>query len=252
MGPQPIAQRSPVPPAMTAAAEQVLKLIESGDRAGLEAMAFERARADAGALSTASHPGRMRAMRSSRRPARISTTTSRRRIIGPGAAPILLQIRLGEHEGRWVILEAKNLTGRRSAWTASTRCRFERICRDAEIHCQSTSLPVLRITSWSRSKISRGADRSEAAAVQRDAVRGRLPQRPPARYLRPANFRRWKRPGARCSIFPTRRGSSSSIWRARSGTNRATPKSYEAARVRRLVSGRISRKRSPVVVHAGR
>ena len=52
MGPQPIAQRSPVPAEMTAAAEQVLKLIEAGDRAGLEAMAFERARADAGRAGT--------------------------------------------------------------------------------------------------------------------------------------------------------------------------------------------------------
>jgi hypothetical protein len=117
MGPQPIAQRSPVPAAMTAAAEQVLKLIESGDRAGLEAMAFERARADASALAQGVQPGMYDEHEIVAQARANQHYYIKARIIGPGAAPILIQIRLGEHEGRWVIFEAKNLTGRRSAWT---------------------------------------------------------------------------------------------------------------------------------------
>ncbi len=117
MGPQPIAQRSPVPAEMTAAAERVLELIAAGDRIGLEAMAMERARAEAGGLAQGVRAGlydRHEIVAQARANRHYYVKA---RIIGPGAAPILIQVRLGEHEGRWMIWEAKSLTGRRSAWT---------------------------------------------------------------------------------------------------------------------------------------
>jgi hypothetical protein len=117
MGPQPIAQPLPIPPEVTAASERIVKLIASGDVAGLEAMATDRARADAGALA---HGVRAGAYNSH---AVVGQARANRhyyvktRLIGPDAAPMLIQVRLGEQDGRWLIWEAKNLTGRRSAWT---------------------------------------------------------------------------------------------------------------------------------------
>ncbi len=117
MGPQPIAQRAPIPAAMSAAAEHVLELIAAGDSAGLQEMAVERARADAGALAQGVRPGVYNDHKIIAQARANQHYYIKARITGPDAAPILIQVRLGAHEGHWMIWEAKNLTGRRSAWT---------------------------------------------------------------------------------------------------------------------------------------
>lgn len=120
MGPQPIAERSVVPPAMLAAANHILELLEQGRRSELHALAVAKAAGELGDLMDAVVPG----------------TCARHEIIahakannhyyvkarlfgagGAGATSFMLQLRLGEHQGRWAIWEAVNLTGGRTAWT---------------------------------------------------------------------------------------------------------------------------------------
>ncbi len=117
MGPQPIADRTPPPPEMLAAAGRILKMLAQGDRAGLEAMAHDKARGEVGALATSCRAGVYNKDEIIAQ-ARVNRQFYiKARLTGPGVEPFLFQVRLGEHEGRWMIWEAKNLTGRRSAWT---------------------------------------------------------------------------------------------------------------------------------------
>ncbi len=117
MGPQPIAQPLPIPPGVTAASERIVKLIAAGDCAGLVAMAVERARADAGALAHGVRAGAYNNHEIVGQARANQHYYVKARLIGPDAAPMLIQVRLGEQDGRWMIWEATNLTGRRSAWT---------------------------------------------------------------------------------------------------------------------------------------
>jgi hypothetical protein len=118
MGPQPIAQRTRVPPAMIAAAERVLALLAACDAAGLAAMA-----APAGAQDVAEIAAAAAAAGGYDRWEIIATARVnfhhyvKGRLTGAQAEPFTVQFRLGEHEGRWAIWEAQNLSGRRGAWT---------------------------------------------------------------------------------------------------------------------------------------
>jgi hypothetical protein len=120
MGPQPIAERFVVPPAMLAAANHILELFEQGRRSELQALAVAKGAGELGDLMDAIARGtyarheilaHAKANNHYYVKARLSSAG------GAGAASFMLQLRLGEHEGRWAIWEAVNLTGGRTAWT---------------------------------------------------------------------------------------------------------------------------------------
>lgn len=117
MGPQPIAERKPPPAEMLAAAERMLKLLAEGDQSGLEAMAAPNTLGELSQLAQSSRPG-MYDKREIIAQARVNSHYYvKARLSGASVEPFLLQVRLGERDGRWLIWEAKNLSGRRSAWT---------------------------------------------------------------------------------------------------------------------------------------
>jgi hypothetical protein len=117
MGPQPIAQRLPVPPDMLEAAHRIMKLLAQGDAAGLEAIAVEKARGDAAALARSARPGAYDKDEIIGHARMSRQYYLKARLSGPGVEPLTFQVRLGEQEGRWLVFEVKNLSGRRSAWT---------------------------------------------------------------------------------------------------------------------------------------
>jgi hypothetical protein len=117
IGPQPIAQRFIVPPAMLAAADHILRLLAEGRRSELEALAAPRAAAELRDLIDAIASGAYRSHQILAHAKVNNHYYVKARLFGESAAPFTLQLRLGEHEGRWVIWEAYNLAGGRTAWT---------------------------------------------------------------------------------------------------------------------------------------
>ncbi len=117
MGPQPIGRRKPVAPEMLAAAERMLKLLADGNRAELEAMAMPNARSEVAALAQSVRPGAYTDKEVIAHAHVNAHYYVKAKLSGRKVEPFALQVRLGEHEGRWMIWEAVNLTGRRSAWT---------------------------------------------------------------------------------------------------------------------------------------
>lgn len=117
MGPQPIGRPKPVAPEMLAAAEAMLKFIEDGKRAELEALAMPSTRDSVAALAQSARPGAYTATEIISHARVNAHYFVKAKLSGQEVEPFLLQVRLGEHDGRWMIWEAVNLTGRRSAWT---------------------------------------------------------------------------------------------------------------------------------------
>lgn len=117
MGPQPIARRHPVPSEMLAAAERAAGLLAAGKDADLEAMTTPEARAEVAALAGAVSPGVYDCHHIIGQ-ARVNSHYYLKIQFGPpAAAPCTVQFRLGELDGKWLIWEAVNLSGRRSGWT---------------------------------------------------------------------------------------------------------------------------------------
>ena len=117
MGPQPIAERFVVPPAMLAAADHILELLAQGRRAELEALVVAKATGELRELMDAIAPGAYQSHEIIAHAKANNHYYVKARLFGARAAPFTLQLRLGEHEGRWVIWEAVNLSGGRTAWT---------------------------------------------------------------------------------------------------------------------------------------
>jgi hypothetical protein len=117
MGPQPIAKRFVVPPAMLAAADRILQLLAAGRRAELEALAIARATGELRAVMDAIAPGAYTSHQIVAHAKANNHYYIKARLFGARAAPFTLQLRLGEREGCWVIWEAVNLSGGRTAWT---------------------------------------------------------------------------------------------------------------------------------------
>ncbi len=117
MGPQPIFERYVIPPAMIAAAEQVLTMLAAGDAAGLAAMAAVSCAAEIAEVAAAVRAGvydRHEIVAT----ARINFHHYvKGRLHGARAEPFTVQFRLGEQAGAWRVWEATNLTSRRGAWT---------------------------------------------------------------------------------------------------------------------------------------
>jgi hypothetical protein len=117
MGPQPIAQRFVVPPAMLAAADHILELLAGGRRAELEALAVEKTSDELRALIDAVAPGTYESHRIIAHAKANDHYYVKARLFGPRGASFTLQLRLGEREQRWLIWEAVNLSSGRTAWT---------------------------------------------------------------------------------------------------------------------------------------
>jgi len=117
MGPQPIAKRFEVPPAMIAAANHILELLAGGRRAELEALGVSKAPGELRELMDAIAPGIYGRHQVIAHAKANNHYYVKARLFGARAAPFTLQLRLGEHEGRWAIWEAVNLSVGRTAWT---------------------------------------------------------------------------------------------------------------------------------------
>lgn len=117
MGPQPIAKRFTVPPSMLATANHILELLAQVRRAELEALAVAKATGELLQLMDAIAPGAYQSHEIIAHAKANNHYYLKARLFGARAAPFTLQLRLGEHEGRWAIWEAVNLSGGRTAWT---------------------------------------------------------------------------------------------------------------------------------------
>jgi hypothetical protein len=122
LGPQPIAKPFVAPPAMLAAADHILELLARGGRAELETLVVAKAAGALRELMNAFAPGTYESHKIIAHAKAANHYFLKARLFGAGTAPFALQpftlqFRLGEHEGRWVIWEALNLTGGRTAWT---------------------------------------------------------------------------------------------------------------------------------------
>lgn len=122
IGPQPIEPRLVPPAAMFAAAHLMLDLFaaagrDSGKRAELEALAMPKVLDELRALVEAIGPrpyDRHEIVAHAKVNAHYYI---KGRLFGPGAESFTLQMRIGEHRGRWMIWEIANLSGGRTAWT---------------------------------------------------------------------------------------------------------------------------------------
>lgn len=115
MGPQPIARRSETPAEMTATAQQVLELMLAGKSAELALLAMPACSGEMAEFAATVPPGQCSgyeviALAHVNRHYYVKARLT-------GAQPVTVQFRLGEHEGRWMVWEVMNLSGRRGAWT---------------------------------------------------------------------------------------------------------------------------------------
>lgn len=117
MGPQPIAQRQPLPSGMLEAACSLIVMFEHGDCEGLAAMSVpavvDTARSIAAEIALGSY-SRHEILATARV---IQHYYIKVRMFGESAEPSSLQFRLGKKDGKWLLWEVINLTGRRAAWT---------------------------------------------------------------------------------------------------------------------------------------
>src|SRR6266851_2748089 len=116
MGPQPIMRRTPVPSAMLTAAKRVLELLATcRPTMELAALAMPQSESNVADIAAAVHPGTYD-HHEILATARVKDHHFvKARLRGPRAAPCTVIFRLGEHDGRWMIWDAINLTGRRGA-----------------------------------------------------------------------------------------------------------------------------------------
>jgi len=117
MGPQPIAERFEVPPAMLATFDHIMELLEQGRRADLEALVAPKAVGELRELMDAIAPGEYQRHEIIAHAKANHHYYVKARMFGARAAPFTLQLRLGERDGRWIVWEAVNLAGGRTAWT---------------------------------------------------------------------------------------------------------------------------------------
>jgi len=115
MGPQPIMRRTPVPSATITAAERVLELLATCKPVELAELAMSQSKLDVAEIAAAVHPGTYD-HHEILATARVKDHHFvKARLCGPRADPFTVMFRLGEHDGRWMIWDAINLTGRRGA-----------------------------------------------------------------------------------------------------------------------------------------
>jgi hypothetical protein len=122
LGPQPIEKPLAPPPAMFAAARHILDLLaavrrEASKRGELEALAMPKALDDLRELIEAVGRNTYERHEIVAHAKVNAHYYVKGRLLGQGAEPFTLQMRLGGHQGRWMIWEVANLSGGRTAWT---------------------------------------------------------------------------------------------------------------------------------------
>ena len=117
IGPQPIGERSAPPPAMLAAADRILDLLAQRSRAALNALVAEKAATELAALIDSIPPAAYVSHEIIAHAKANDHYYVKARLVGENAESFTLQLRLGARGGRWIIWEAVNLTGGRTAWT---------------------------------------------------------------------------------------------------------------------------------------
>jgi hypothetical protein len=117
MGPQPIARRKELPLGMLEAADRVVAQFAQGDGDALAAMSVQEVTGAVRALAAGINPGIYTRHEMVAVARVIHHYYVKARMFGDGADPFTLQFRLGNKDGRWLLWEVLNLTGRRAAWT---------------------------------------------------------------------------------------------------------------------------------------
>jgi len=117
IGPQPIGERSIPPPAMLAAADRILDLLVQRSCAALNALVVEKAAAELEALIDAIPPVTYASHKIIAHAKANDHYYVKARLFGESTEPFTVQLRLGARDGQWLIWEAVNLTGGRTAWT---------------------------------------------------------------------------------------------------------------------------------------
>ena len=117
MGPQPIAQRKPIPPEVLETVARFLELLADGKASALTSMAVDHAKDEVANLSASVKAG----VYNDKRVIATARTNEhfwiKAKLSGPDAKPFTLQLRLGPSNRKWLIWAATNLTDSRSAWT---------------------------------------------------------------------------------------------------------------------------------------
>jgi hypothetical protein len=117
MGPQPIAQRKPIPDAVLEAAHYILDLLANGNGAEASTLAVESAKDEVASLAAAIKPG----IYNDKSIVGTARTNQhywiKARLTGPDAKPFLLQLRMGAKGDRLMIWEATNLSDVRSGFS---------------------------------------------------------------------------------------------------------------------------------------
>jgi hypothetical protein len=114
-GPQPIAQRKQPPAAMLETAERVLRLLAAGKGAELAELALPEEQKYVAEMAEKAASGKYN-KHEIIATARVNEQYFVKARLS-GERPFTVQFRLGQKDGRWMIWEANNLTGRRSGWT---------------------------------------------------------------------------------------------------------------------------------------
>ncbi|MDO8432438.1 MAG: hypothetical protein Q7S58_08530 [Candidatus Binatus sp.] len=117
MGPQPIGRVAEPPPAMLAAAENLIRAIMNHDRAAAETMTSREAVADVARIFDATGSCAYDKFEVIARARVAKHHYFKVQLSGGASAPSTIQFRLGEENGHWTVREIANLTGRRSGWT---------------------------------------------------------------------------------------------------------------------------------------
>jgi hypothetical protein len=116
MGPQPIGRRVSAPAEMTAAAEDLLKMILAGKSDNVAALARSECVRDVTAFAAVVAESSCDGFEIIAN-ARVGKHYYYVKARFHGVHPLTVQFRLGQDEGRWMVWELMNLTGRRGAWT---------------------------------------------------------------------------------------------------------------------------------------
>jgi hypothetical protein len=117
MGPQPIAKRQPLPPEMLQAADKVIAILARGDADGLAAISAPAVASEVRAIAGAIKPGSYTGHEIAAAARVIHHYYIKVRMFGDGVEPFTIQFRIGQRDGKWLLWEVINLTGRRAAWT---------------------------------------------------------------------------------------------------------------------------------------
>jgi len=117
MGPQPIAQRKPIPAAVLEAVHHILDLLADGKDAEASAMAVDSAKDEIASLAAAVKAG----IYNDKSIVGTARTNEhywiKARLTGPDAKPFTLQLRMGPSGDKWLIWEATNLSDVRSGFS---------------------------------------------------------------------------------------------------------------------------------------